>query len=58
MRSMLILSKIANGMSGKISSSFTTCNGSPVPGTHKAESIDHPGTGGPRVNGAANVKAH
>ena len=42
----------ANGMSGKIASSVGN-NGAPIEGTHKFESIDHAGTNGTRVNGAA-----
>ena len=44
--------RYANGMSGKVGSSAHGHNGAPVKGTHKAESIDHPGTNGTRVNGA------
>lgn len=43
----------ANGMSGKVSSSAHDHNGAPIKGTHKGESIDHAGTNGTRVNGAA-----
>ena len=42
----------ANGMSGKIASSVGN-NGAPIEGTHKFESINHAGTNGTRVNGAA-----
>ena len=44
--------RYANGMTGKVGSSAHGHNGAPVKGTHKDESIEHPGTNGTRVNGA------
>ncbi len=49
--------RVANGMTGKIGSSAHDTNGAPVKGTHKGESIEHPGTNGSRVNGASNGHA-
>ena len=45
--------RVANGMTGKVGFSGHDHNGAPVPGTHRKESIEHPGTNGIRVNGAA-----
>lgn len=50
--------RLANGMTGKVGSSAHEHNGAPIKGTHKAESIDHAGTNGTRVNGAATIGAN
>ena len=43
----------ANGMTSKVRFIGHSHNGSPIKGTHKAESIDNAGTNGTRVNGGA-----
>lgn len=45
--------RYANGMTGRVGSSVHDHNGAPIKGTHRDESIDHAGTNGSRVNGAA-----